>query len=84
MKILLQQGKTILLNCFVQFLSLKHSSGNFFHLASDIKKDKNLLNFFFFLLGFVHENCLYFILLGKKSLLHKKNCFPICENILLI
>lgn len=56
----------------------------FFSFGFRHKKDKNLLNLFIFLLGFVHENCLYFILLGKKSLLHKKNCFPICENILLI
>lgn len=49
----------------------------FFSFGFRHKKDKNLLNFFFFLLGFVRENCLYFILLGKKSLCFtKKTVFP--------
>lgn len=56
----------------------------FFSFGFRHKKDKNLLNLFIFLLGFVHENCLYFILLGKNHSASQIKCFPICENILLI
>lgn len=60
---------------FFIHLVIKTFVRKFFSFGFRHKKDKNLLNLFIFLLGFVHENCLYFILLGKNHSASQKKLF---------